>query len=74
MGASKYNIHFADSGLENSSPEEAKQKQPTVEVAMPPIHKSASTSKLKYEYKDGESFAIDFFIKSLLMMFCTVDS
>merc|ERR1719471_2528075 len=44
----------ADSGLENSSPEEAKQKQPTVEVAMPPIHKSASTSKLKYEYKDDQ--------------------
>ena len=53
---------FVDSGLENSSPEEAKQKQPTVEVAMPPIHKSASTSKLKYEYKDGEYVSIDSFI------------
>ena len=44
--------------MENSSPEEAKQPIPTVEVALPPIHKSASTSdvkKPKYEYTDGES-------------------
>ena len=27
---------------------------PQVAVALPPITKSSSTSKLKYEYKDGE--------------------
>merc|ERR1719188_2657263 len=46
-----------DSGVENSSPEEGKRpppQPPQVAVALPPITKSSSTSKLKYEYKDDQ--------------------